>query len=261
MTSIFDFFTSHLQYIVPTIGTLVSFISTMSIIDVEKILLPREKRLLLNIKIILKVIFIYALLTSYLSIIVYSCKPQISPYIGNIYLYTLITIAILFFLCIIGIMIINTDSTNNTTNIIRENVAFKKSFTFINCLLLFLSSFLCIFAASLLVANYMLNKAKDIKANIIIAIILFIIFFIVIRIYEFTRLTYTSKHYKILALKTNDGIIYKDLYLYSLNENYLFLGKTPKQIKSKECLVFRKDFVNMYHIEEEKYKWDTKISP
>lgn len=215
--------------------------------------MPKEKLIFVWVR---DMLFLALLFNTCVGYIAFTFQKELQS--GSIILVIIMTC--LFFLSfLLALLCLITMLNHDISNKLRNNKWFKKTFPIINLFMLFCCTIFCASLCAIYILG-LINRNKTINNNTVLPLLLsYAMFLGSYYLYKKASKIYENKYYKILSLKTKNGRDFKDLYLYSYNEEYIFLGSLPNHIGSREYLVVRKDDVDLFHLKLERFFWDEII--
>lgn len=140
-------------------------------------------------------------------------------------------------------------------NYIKKFYPYLNILTWLSCLLFF-----PVYSTNYII--YIINKyslSAKIEQCVVFNLLIYIIAYLIYRFYLHQEAIYRKTVFKILTIKTNDGQVFHNLYLYNHDDKHIFLGSEPNHISSNEYLVVNKEAIKYYLIELEIYSWGKKV--
>ncbi|SFR11787.1 hypothetical protein [Desulfoscipio geothermicus] len=248
--------------------------NTVGMIDVQKFLSSKDKKFFLIVNEFLGItILMISMTTSFLAI--FNEHNWITKFLKNpntiIYLIAINLILLIITWLLGAIYIIHQEMSRTfikiniyknlhtyleaIENLTKRTHPYLNAITCLSCLLFF-----PVYSANYIV--YLINKyslSTKIEQCIAFNLLMYIIAYLIYRFYLYQETLYRKPTFKIVTIKTNDGQVFHDLYLYNHDDKHIFLGSEPNHITSNEYLVVSKEAIKYYLIKLEIYSWGKKV--
>lgn len=250
--------TSVLVILIPfVIGFLLKFISTIGTLDVEKLLLSKEKLLLIKTKNIINESFFLTFVAGYFLLLLELYKNTYKTIFAHMVSYLLLSFLLFLLISIFATAIFNNKSPAIAK--IKSIIRYQKYFPIINLIMILSSAIFSAFIIAALFVGIYDGKERDYKLIVAILIFAYGIFIASYRFFKYNINLYSNILYRVSFIKASEGD-FRDLYLYGANDDYIVMGKEKKYIGANEFIVLKKEMVHFYHIKREQFFWGNERS-